>query len=292
MDKKKSLSSLLYIQEHRSCRNYLEKVENGFKYLEFQSDEVIREDKLLRNCLLFVLEGECLIDCNRFKDRLFLTDTMVLLPKMAMAKIEVTAGTRLLALLFDIPMNICDKFTLQSLAGMCKELDYDFEPLGIRHPLTPYLEVVTHCLINKMDCGHFHTMLQQELFFLLRGFYLKEELAFLFYPIISSELSFKDFVIENYLKAKDVNELVSLSRMSKSNFCRKFREVFGETAKQWLLKQQDLHIINKVTTSETTIVELMDEFHFESQAHFTYYCKTHFNCTPKELLMKYQAENQ
>ena len=34
MNKKSSLNNLLYIQEHRSCRNYLEKVENGFKYIE------------------------------------------------------------------------------------------------------------------------------------------------------------------------------------------------------------------------------------------------------------------
>ena len=43
MNKKSSLNNLLYIQEHRSCRNYLEKVENGFKYIEFSHEEVILE---------------------------------------------------------------------------------------------------------------------------------------------------------------------------------------------------------------------------------------------------------
>lgn len=41
------------------------------------------------------------------------------------------------------------------------------------------------------------------------------------------------------------------------------------TAKQWLLKQRNTHILNKVMTSETTVGELMEEFRFESQAHFT-----------------------
>lgn len=45
MNKKSSLNNLLYIQEHRSCRNYLEKVENGFKYIEFSHEEVILEKK-------------------------------------------------------------------------------------------------------------------------------------------------------------------------------------------------------------------------------------------------------
>lgn len=43
MNKKSSLNNLLYIQEHLSCRNYLETVENGFKYIEFFNDEVILE---------------------------------------------------------------------------------------------------------------------------------------------------------------------------------------------------------------------------------------------------------
>ncbi|EXY89402.1 bacterial regulatory helix-turn-helix s, AraC family protein [Bacteroides fragilis str. 3998T(B)3] len=143
-----------------------------------------------------------------------------------------------------------------------------------------------------MDCGHFHTLLQQELFFLLRGFYLKEELALLFHPIISAELTFKDFVIGNYFKVSNVNDLISLSNMCKSSFYCKFKEVFGMTAKQWLLKQRNTHILNKVMTSETTVGELMEEFRFESQAHFTHYCKQHFNCTPRELIMKYQVVNQ
>ena len=46
MNKKSSLNNLLYIQEHRSCRNYLEKVENGFKYIEFSHEEVILEKEI------------------------------------------------------------------------------------------------------------------------------------------------------------------------------------------------------------------------------------------------------
>ena len=175
MNKKSSLNNLLYIQEHRSCRNYLEKVENGFKYIEFSHEEVILEKEISWNYLLFVLEGECIINCNQFRERLFQANCMVLLPKTAMVEIKVIAGTRLLSLSFDVPLNVCDKFILQSLTGLCRKLDYNFQSLAIRYPLPPYLEIVTYCLTNKMDCGHFHTLLQQELFFLLRGFYLKEE---------------------------------------------------------------------------------------------------------------------
>lgn len=289
MNKKTSLNKLLYIQEHLSCRNYREKLENGFKYIEFKKDEVAQEMETTWNHIVFLLEGECVINYNQFKDRKFRAGSIILLPKMSTVKIEVTAGTCLLSLSFGISLNLCDKFALQSLTELCDKLDYNFEPVGIRYPLPPFLELVTHCLKQKMDCKHFHSLLQQELFFLLRGFYTKEELALLFYPILATELSFKDFIIENCSKVNNVNELISLSNMGKCNFYSKFKQVFGVTAKQWLLKQRDQHILNKVMTSETTIGELMEEFNFNSQAHFTYYCKRHFDCTPRELIMKYQA---
>lgn len=292
MNNKSSLNNLLYIQEHRSCENYLETVEKGFKYIEFPCDKIMWDKESLWNYLLFILEGECVITCNQFIDRQFQAGTIILLPKKAMVAIKAAAGTRLLSLSFDVPQTKCDKFTLQSLTGICDKMEYDFQPLDIRYPFQPYLELVTYCLSNKMDCGHFHTLLEQELFFIFRGFYLKEELAGLFYPIISVELSFKDFVINNYLQVNNVNELVSLSNMGKSNFYCKFKEVFGISAKQWLLKQRDMHIINKLVSSESTVVELMEEFKFESQAHFTHYCKQHFNCTPRELILKYQAIDQ
>lgn len=292
MNEKISLNKLLYTQEHLSCRNYREELENGFKYIEFEKDEVILEEETIWNQIVFLLEGECVINYNQFKDRKFRVGSIILLPKMATIKIEVMAGTRLLLLSFAIPLNLCDKFTLQSLTGLCNKLDYNFEPVDIHYPLPPFLELITYCLKQKMDCGHFHALLQQELFFLLRGFYSKEELALLFYPILATELSFKDFIIENCAKVNNVNELISLSNMGKCNFHCKFKQVFGTTAKQWLLKQRDQRILNKVMRSETTIGQLMEEFDFDSQAHFTRYCKQHFDCTPRELIMKYQGMDQ
>ena len=55
MNKETSLNNLLYIHEHLSCRNYLEKVENGFKYIEFEQDAVILEKEIMWNHILFVL---------------------------------------------------------------------------------------------------------------------------------------------------------------------------------------------------------------------------------------------
>lgn len=59
-------------------------------------------------------------------------------------------------------------------------MEYLFEPIKIRYPLTPFLEVLIHCIRNGMNCLHLHTLMQQELFFLLRGFYEKKILQHCF----------------------------------------------------------------------------------------------------------------
>lgn len=124
---------------------------------------------------------------------LFQANCMVLLPKTAMVEIKVIAGTRLLSLSFDVPLNVCDKFILQSLTGLCRKLDYNFQSLAIRYPLPPYLEIVTYCLTNKMDCGHFHTLLEQELFFFTPGFLSERRISLIVPPDHLSRINFQRF---------------------------------------------------------------------------------------------------
>ena len=94
--------------------------------MKFSHEEVILEKEISMELIfLFVLEGECIINCNQFRERLFQANCMVLLPKTAMVEIKVIAGTRLLSLSFDVPLNVCDKFILQSLTGLCRKLDYN-----------------------------------------------------------------------------------------------------------------------------------------------------------------------
>lgn len=152
MNKKSSLNNLLYIQEHRSCRNYLEKVENGFKYIEFSHEEVILEKEISWNYLLFVLEGECVINCNQFRERLFQANCMVLLPKTAMVEIKVIAGTRLLSLSFDVPLNVCDKFILQSLTGLCNNVSVrKWYRQFVTFPASPIMSISLPIRCTSMD---------------------------------------------------------------------------------------------------------------------------------------------
>ena len=176
------------------------------------------------------------------------------------------------------------------MSSICENIDYDFSPIPMRYPLMPFLETVVHCLRNEMNCTYLHNVIEREFFFLLRGFYNKKEIATLFHPIIGRQLEFRDFVMQNYSKVNNLDELITLSNIGRTSFFIKFKEEFGITAKQWMMKQLKKRILGKVIEPGICVKQLMEVCNFESQAQLYRYFKQHFRCTPKQLIDRYQAK--
>ena len=290
MKTKLLLNDLLYIEEHLSCRTYAENIKIGFRYIEFDEEQIIEEEYANRNYLLFLLKGKFTINCNHFCNRIFNGGQMVLLPKSSMVKLSTEQNSKILTLAFDVPQSSCDKLVFQSLTAICDNMQYDFNAIQIRDPLLPFIETLVYCLKNGMNCMHLHDIMQREFFFLLRGFYEKKEIAMLFHPIIGKELAFKDFIMQNYTEVNHLDELIALSNMGRTSFFIKFKEEFGVTAKQWMMKQLKKRILGKVMEPGVCVKQLMEVCNFESQAQLYRYFKQQFHCTPKQLIDRYQPE--
>lgn len=294
-DKKTALKApvkLLYFEEHVTCRNYIVHVETGFKIVRFSSEyEKHQEDIAKKNYLLFFLKGEFQVTNNQY-ERNFKAGEMILIPRSSFLKIIASCEAELLCLFFDQPISNCDKLLLQTLSKRVIDIEYDFTSLPIICPLDKYLDLLVLCLNGGLSCVHFHETMQRELFLLLCGFYTKEEISMLFYPIIGKKLNFKDFVIENSVKVHNVSELLALSNMGKSQFYSKFKEEFGVSAKQWMLQQLNNRIFGMLTNPEICIKDMVIDLGFSSQAQFTVYCKKHFGHTPKQLINNFQGEDK
>ena len=81
-----------------------------------------------------------------------------------------------------------------------------------------------------------------------------------------------------------------LSNIGRTSFFIKFKEEFGITAKQWMMKQLKKRILGKVIEPGICVKQLMEVCNFESQAQLYRYFKQHFRCTPKQLIDRYQAK--
>lgn len=292
MEKETILHDLLYIGEHLSCKKYLSEVNVGFVYVEPSNTVVIDRDSVSRNYLFLFIKGETTISCNQFNNRIFEPNQMIMIPRSSNFRWEANKDAGVLILGFEIPENPCDKLLLQSYTDLHEKIEYDFQPVPLRYPITAFAEQLIFLLKNKMNCSHLHILKQQELFLLLRGFYSKKEIALLFYPMIGKDLDFKDFIFKNYRNVNNINELIERSSLGKSSFFTKFKEVFGITAKQWLLKQTTQKVQYELSKPDASIKEVMAACGFDSPALFNQFCRQHFNETPGELIKKYHTINQ
>lgn len=155
--------------------------------------------------------------------------------------------------------------------------------LPIRAPLLAVLDSIVAYLYAKMQCKHMHLIKQQEVLLVLRGYYTKKELFTFFSSILGHAGHFEDFVMDNYRKVKSVKEFAGLYCTSERSFNRKFRDCFKESPYQWMQKKKAELIREKISESDTPFQEIAMDFDFNSQAHFTSYCKRLFGMTPSKL---------
>lgn len=282
------LNKLLYVNEHQSCKNYQIEIDTGFKYLEVPPGTHVYEPKLQYNNVVILIEGECIISCNQYDNRKISSSEMVLLPRGALVDAYTQKDCKLLLFSFGMVRNVCDVNMLQSYYDLCNDVHYDFTPLEIRHPLNEFIDLLVFCLKSGMNCAHLHEIKHKEFFLYLRGFYTKEEIVQLFFPIMGKKLKFKDMVLKNYSKAENVEELIKLLKMSKNAFYAKFSKEFGMSPRQWMLKQIRHQVFIKAAIPNITIKELMDLFNFDSPVQFNRFCMREFNCTPGELIKQQQ----
>lgn len=277
---------LLYIGEHKSCGHYMADVGTGWIYQELDSGKWQTYKSIRNNHLLFFLEGSCKISYGQFVDREFHAGEMVLVPRMTSVKGATTAPLKYVDMAFMTPMSGCDNLIFPAYRPICNLLTYDFQAVRIRYPLISFLELLVCCLKSGLNCTRLYEIKQKEAFLYLRGFYTKEEIATLFYPIIMQPFDFQVFINENAAKCTSLSQLVKMSNMSRRNFYRKFKATFGEKPRAWMLKQICQRILHEASRPNTTIKDIVTKFDFASPSTFARFCKTNFQCTPTQLMEK------
>ena len=129
-----------------------------------------------------------------------------------------------------------------------------------------------------------------ELLLIISKFYTRREVALLLYPMIGLSLDFRSFVLQNYLKASNVDDLVQMSGMGRSNFDAKFNREFGMPPRQWMLKQIAKQVRHRASEPVVTIKQMINQFGFNSATHFNRFCRQQFDLTPGELIRQASAE--
>lgn len=279
------MDKLKYIEEHVTCLNYQSDRACTFKYHSLSSSEKL-EWKCDLNSIVFVLSGHIKITLGIFSRCSFFKGDIILLPCIEdKAALEVKEDSVLITCSFDVPYNVCDKLIFTNCV-LPPERKYDFSPVHINEVMWIFLDLLSSCLQERINCKHFHAIMEKEMFFLFKYFYNKEELAALFHPLCGESFTFKKSVLENYQKARGVHELAQLLNMSRSMFDTKFKQEFSMPPATWMRMQLASRLRYAAAEPGVSVSQLIELSNFHTPSAFSRFVREQFGCSPTELIQR------
>ncbi len=96
-----------------------------------------------------------------------------------------------------------------------------------------------------------------------------------------------EYINQHIHAVVEVKELAAISRLSESQFRRKFKKVFRLSPVQFLLKLRILKACSLLRSSALTIGEVSDQCGFESQNYFARYFRQQMGSTPRDYRKRY-----
>jgi len=272
--------SVFYLEEHRTCRSYISDYNIGFKSSQLRQGEFVTPSDREHHCLFFLISGHIELHYeSQIHD--LRKNSVWFVPMSSDYKICASTDALLVMNYFDKPIDFCEKAALEDLA-LLLDSKLPAHALQINKPLKSFLSTMIFYMDEGIFCKHFHEIKQKELFYILRYFYTKREVAGLFAPIISKDLDFRNIVLANYVKANSVKELAQICNYSLSSFNRIFKLNFKENPYIWLQNQKIKSIKGRLSDKNVPLCQIIDEFRFSSPGHFTVFCKKHLNLTPSQ----------
>ncbi|MDR1938929.1 MAG: AraC family transcriptional regulator [Tannerellaceae bacterium] len=267
-----------------------DKLNIGFRQYRLKEDYIY--DSMYKDCnqIFFLLEGQMVVNSSEALGKIVSEGEFFFLPTSADMSCKALSPCNFLVFFFDRLINTCDRAYFRELWGLCSQMEYKFKIVAMRHPLLDFAHsLITH-FSQLIDVSEYQHVKYEEFLYLLRSVYSKEEMAAIFYPIAGKSIDFRKFVMENYLKVKNIHGLVSLSGLKRKTFDRQFFDEFGQPPYQWVLKQKAKHIRYALSETNDQMQEIMKKYGFVIAPHFTRFCKDYFKCTPLELRKRLRME--
>lgn len=262
-----------------SCAEYRKQI---FKYRSYPKGIILPQERCMQNTLYFLLKGSVLVNSEEHPNTIFSEGQFILQPIGSKVEFKVLEACECILYLFERPINVCSE-RFNKGASIAETARTESVVLDMCPPLRFFVEGMRMYLNDELLCAGFLQAKRTELVYLLNCYYTLKDLAAFYSPIYRYSKSFRYFVMQNYMKAKDVEAFAQMGGYSTPTFRRLFKETFGEPAYQWMLKKKREDIQNDLTTTEMSISEISYKYGFESLSNFSHFCRTNFGQSPRAI---------
>lgn len=270
---------LLYPQEHFSCFNY-EKGQNARLEILTRPAGFTIERNLIDTEIVFLAEGRFRLSYGKVMRQEINGGKIMLFPPGSHVVAEVEEDTRLIICRVRDVVQLCECMSLERLHSEAGPIPEGFHMLDINERIYSYIDLFAACVGDGLWCTYYFATKIKELFFLLRAYYTKEQLAGFFAPLLGKDAQFMNLMYKNYRNVKSVQELADLSNYSLSGFKKQFQRVFGTSASEWMSAQKATRVFQDLNNSPLSIKELAERHGFSSVAAFSTFCQNKFGLPP------------
>lgn len=247
----------------------------------FPKGLVYPPQKRKRNCVAYLLEGEIWLNSNEYPDTIVRENQFILQAIGSEIEFKVLRPAVLILYEFDELTSVCDE-RFKKLADLPDPPLYH-TPMDTCDPMRVFMESMNIYIESDMICRDFIEAKRKEFIFILISYYPLKILKVFYHPILAYENSFRYFVQQNYLRVKTVEEFAQLGNYSIASFRRLFKNVFNESAYQWIIKQKSQNIFYELRNSKLSISEIAYKYSFEDLSHFSHFCKSCFGQSPRAI---------
>ena len=267
----------------QTCTHYIDKKDYVFRIVVKEAGEIF-EAQSTSHLLLICNEGSLQLSLSPSHSFTVQSSHMLLIPEHTQWRVEVKEKCDLLFLKFDAYVNVCPYISSSTYKKYLDNQDYTFYQLE----LLPTMKTLTELFIQKIKLGPacllYHKTKKLDFFSFLSMCYSDEEIARLLYPLLNTEFMLTELVQKYADKVKNVNELIELSGMSRTSFYQKFKEIYGMSAKQWLLQRKAMLIKKRLQEPQPILKEIRFEFGFSSPSQFNRFCNRYLGYNPSDFI--------
>ena len=266
----------------------------NFGLKQLKPGEVLCDMDKEMNYIIFCQRGKIQLTSSLFQEETLQEGEMMFLPRMADCQGEIPEDTHIVIHSFNNTVCRPENCILSYLYTHRKKKDDDKRftyccKLPIHDVIVTFIQSICHYLIdNTGDLLLWH-LKHKELIRLFCRYYKMEELQSFFHPMTDEEVPFKSLVLSHYMKANDTQELADLCGYGVVTFRRIFKEEFGMSVYQWLIKKRSEHILYRLSLPYLSFHDIMEEFNFTSPQQFHRFCKTNLGDSPTNLRKKHQS---
>jgi len=270
--------------EHRACYCYNNEENPLVKLIKMKRGDA-HDLTLSTNEIAFILEGKVNLASENLVDGELYKGQLVFLQAGSRLYYEAAAKSLVLVLRLTDHIHLCHNFSTQRLYNWIKDEEKPDSPfpLEINARLWHFAEGLIDVWQDGLRCKLYLRAEISRLLNMLPLYYSKDDLSRFFYPILSPDTTFFEYVRTNHLKYFTVGEFASSLNMTPQQFTRRFNNVFGEAPYAWMQRERARAIYERISQSKTMLKEIATEFGFTDQANFNRFCKTFFETTPGKI---------